>query len=1342
MGNETRYEYQYDGMLTKIKYPDGTFVQYGYDTKGNRTYEENENAHITRYWYNGFNQLKKIEDALGRSTIYTYDPNGNQTSITDRRGATTLFTYDALNRRILKEVPIESDGSVIEYGTMGYQYDSMGNLIQETASGTLNPTDCRVSNYTYYDNGLLDSVITNAGKSQTYYYDANGNTVKLEEAVVNGEIQVTRLVYDINNRMTQTIRLVDDDLIDNSESLPNIANLRDAEYAGKVMLVSGYQYDMMGKLTKEIDPRAYGYLDSDTANRDRYTTTYTYDSLGRLEKTISLFDGQQIYMQNFYDAKGNLIAQRDQKAGTVRYTYDLRGRMLTMTDQLLNVTTYQYDSVGNRVSATDMRDNTYEYEYDPLNRLVMITDPDNYVQQKNIYDEEGNVIKSIDARGYWTATSDEARYGTHYEYNLAGLLVKEIDPEVFDLGDATKFTAQYQYNQYGELIAETNGEGETTGYQYNHAGDLVGVTDALNIQTTYAYDLVGNMVTMIDGRQKQTVYEYGNFGILSNDTNSEGLQRSYTYDLALNPVSKIDRNGNYLTYAFDPRNLMTSKAVEETCDLVTWQYDELGNRIAMIDESGSYTYAYDSLSRLLNIQESGQQQIAYTYDEVGNILSVTDVNGLATTYTYDDLDRIHKVKYNLDSFWYRYDKNGNQTALYYSGPGDIWENEYDKNNRIVSVTHCAGDPSWYEYTYDLAGRVITESKVSGETSYTYDDVGRIIGVHDQKKNIAYQYDAAGNRSMMTETYFRSQETGHVNEATQTEIEFITKTSQYSYSDANKLMELTESWNDDQGVQVLQNTTSYTYDNNGNELTSGSGWMSTQSTYDGFDRLESKTSLKDGMATTVGFIYNGDDLRTERVATSTTAGPIPEITEFLYDRNRIILTMDDQGNNQERWVIGNQYERRYLEGGEIAFLMYNGHGDVVLTRNERRDIDNRYEYDAFGNLTREIEQYPCQIRYAGEYYDKDAELYYLRARHYNPSTGRFVSEDAYLGDYNDPLTLNLYTYCINNPLSYVDPSGHRAMLLGHEGTVIVRNQYDVYNEKREAEKASYRPPVQEVVEKSQVCIGELPSLYDNVGSIGRIESNNEVDKEVNSDTQINVFSNETIKKTNGYDSSGGSSHSNSGEKNKSVTESNENNGSSIKDDVHVYGNQNATFIDRIDEFLSDTRPIGDREIPTFEEFSGEILSNNKVTAYLGSMLEAMSDLEYKENNNYIVDTVVKILPEGNYDNFVKPFKSVAKVNTLIVGTSNLMNVTNTWTQDSGNSRLQRIEKTVIQISGASAAFVSGKATAKLVQVGLATAEATGGVSVGIGIIGAAYLDNKIADGIDLIQNRIYNYLDIK
>ena len=108
----------------------------------------------------------------------------------------------------------------------------------------------------------------------------------------------------------------------------------------------------------------------------------------------------------------------------------------------------------------------------------------------------------------------------------------------------------------------------------------------------------------------------------------------------------------------------------------------------------------------------------------------------------------------------------------------------------------------------------------------------------------------------------------------------------------------------------------------------------------------------------------------------------------------------------------------------AYYLYNGHGDTVQLSGGDGTVTFVYSYDAFGNEREADGEDTNPFRYSGEYFDGETGSYYLRARYYDPATGRFLTEDGYgFMQYDDPLSLNLYTYCHNNPVMFSDPSGN-------------------------------------------------------------------------------------------------------------------------------------------------------------------------------------------------------------------------------------------------------------------------------------------------------------------------------
>jgi len=123
----------------------------------------------------------------------------------------------------------------------------------------------------------------------------------------------------------------------------------------------------------------------------------------------------------------------------------------------------------------------------------------------------------------------------------------------------------------------------------------------------------------------------------------------------------------------------------------------------------------------------------------------------------------------------------------------------------------------------------------------------------------------------------------------------------------------------------------------------------------------------------------------------------------------------------RYIRGNGAE--YLEQeGTVYSFQKDEQGSTVFLLDREKEITVSYVYDGFGNLRKNAGrgQHGNRILYTGQQYDGWAEQYYLRARYYNPTIGRFTQEDVYRGD-----GLNLYAYCANNPVMYYDPSGYNA-----------------------------------------------------------------------------------------------------------------------------------------------------------------------------------------------------------------------------------------------------------------------------------------------------------------------------
>jgi RHS repeat-associated protein len=164
--------------------------------------------------------------------------------------------------------------------------------------------------------------------------------------------------------------------------------------------------------------------------------------------------------------------------------------------------------------------------------------------------------------------------------------------------------------------------------------------------------------------------------------------------------------------------------------------------------------------------------------------------------------------------------------------------------------------------------------------------------------------------------------------------------------------------------------------------------------------------------TTQFAYNGDGVRAGKTIGGATSDYLVDLAATL----PVVITDTDAV-----YLYGLDIIAEQLAGAERYYYVHDGLGSVRQLVDSAGQIESRYAYDPFGvPLEGTGVQNPWQ--FTGEAWDAEVELLYLRARYYQPGTGRFMTKDPWPGDVSNPGTLHGYTYVLNSPVNYADPSG--------------------------------------------------------------------------------------------------------------------------------------------------------------------------------------------------------------------------------------------------------------------------------------------------------------------------------
>ncbi|WP_166671919.1 PKD domain-containing protein [Methylosinus sp. sav-2] len=1030
IGDYTRLVQNGDGSYRRI-YNDGTTVTFGADGFQTRLVDANGNS--TDYSYNGQGQLTRIvgptgvttsfsysgswlastTDGAGRTTSYEHDAAGNLTKVVDPLGNVTQYLYDGNHQLVTTIDPNggRTSSSYLSTGQLKSQTYPDGSTVKLDVSRALGLDALGVDL-----GGPTNAAFVPVEDRITQMVDAKGD---VSESEVNEWGAVVR-VTDVLGRVSRFYR-DDANHVVRSE-IPAGASagaispspLGQPQIGATDTLVEEFLWDERGNLLQRREGVGHA---ADPVSGSVLTRVSSYVYEPTHDKLIQKTDPEGNVTKWSYDANGNMTAMTDALSGVTAYTYDARGLALTKTDPLGRVTSYAYNTSGNLSRTTDATGAAFDRYYDGSGNLILTVDAVGTPIARNRasrYDANNRIIQQTSAAGQVSATSydgngnviqivDPAGNVTRRSFDGDNRLVSETTP---DAG-----TSSFTYDANGNRLTATDASGAVTSYAYDAANRLVTVTDALGATRSLGYDLRDNAVSVVNARGKQTKLGYDVFKRLDLRVDPLGGRWLTRYDRNDNPVSLSTPTGQSQALAYDPLQRLIGEGG------TSFSYDAASNLVSTRGDNGlGYDFAYDGLNRPVGMQTAGYPlsvAFSYAYDALSRRVSMSDSLGGVTAYAYDAEDRVTAIGTPWgQTITQSYDAAGRPQRLVFPNGLEADLSFEAQTGRLASLAHRptpAGNPLLkFDHAYDLRGNLSALAELSGTKTFSYDAVERLTGanlVAPPQQIESYSYDPEGNRIA-----------SHIS-------------ASYAVDNADRVLENADNrydWSAD--GQLLKRTPK-----NG-----GVAWSFVSSFRARTNQMRLDAALgSDG--TTIGFVYDPFG----RLVSP--QWPAPRGNEELYyDGPDVVLARRRlaSGDQWVRYVHGPLDDQPlatevYAQGaaptpgtGSQFYYHADGEGSIRLITNAGSTVFNRYDYDSFGRRLAVVESLPLQpYGWKGREWIPGPDIYYNRARFYDPALGRFLAEDPLGFGGGDS---NLYSFAWNNPKNWSDPSGLSAA--AEEGSI--------------------------------------------------------------------------------------------------------------------------------------------------------------------------------------------------------------------------------------------------------------------------------------------------------------------
>ena len=932
-----------DGSFSR-RLTDGT--TYAFDEEGRMTAVSDANGNTTSYDYDPVTgALTKITDPAGLETNFAYGPDGLMDSVTDPAGRITTYFHDEDGNlvRVLDPEEAQQEFAYLASGLMETSTDQRGNDTNYTygfagqysgltfSDGASNDVQAgRVVGLADLASGVgstgnpnpfvrpgarLATFVDGRGVSTSYQMTEFG-TVERQTDVLGREISIT--IDEDNNPVATT--------------MPNGAKTEsEFDDRGNLVVFREASGSPLERVRRIEFTQGFNRISRITDYNNNPPTDFSYDSRGNIKEIVGPDDLRISFLYDDPNCPGlateKINATSLPEEGSEKFFFDpVTCNLVEIQDPLGNAISFTRDSAGNVIQVSDAQSRVTRFIYDELNRIV----------------------KRIDATN------------------------QEADPPCGTTGVSCS-----EFDGAGNIITVTDANANVTRFEYDQRNRLKRQLDPFGLPKTFAYDGNGNLIRTIDRKSQVIEFEYdlANRPIVQRmlPGTSDEMTRNFSYDVMDNPTL-LEDDHSVLSFTYDTLNQLktvsTTGSPFQQDTIIEYEYDANGNRIQMIDPTGSTIYQYDLQNRLIELtppsSEPGKGPFQFSYDTRGRLVATSLPNNTATETQYDLATRVTSIVHtstisNISTFQYTSNAVGNRIGL-------------EQARLAIPVA------SLLSYEYDEFSQVTLASRSNiGEPNetFSYDPMGNRLRRDGQIDDSVY---GLGNRLLSDESYL------------------------------------------------------YDYDANGN-LISKTDQFNGQATlfhYDAEDRLV-RIDFPDQSYS--AYRYDGLDRRIEKDLDG-------EIIRYIYDSEDILLEASGSneflahyshgpGADNPLLMVRDLDESGTFEATERFYYHKDALGSVMDLTDDSGAVVKSYAYDTFGQIVAEQGLLDNPYTFTARENDRESDLYYYRARYYDPTVGRFLSEDPLGFGSGD---LNPYRYVFNNALNLDDPSG-QATAIGAGGIFV-------------------------------------------------------------------------------------------------------------------------------------------------------------------------------------------------------------------------------------------------------------------------------------------------------------------